>query len=97
MGNNDNQFVISNGTKGDVKKYDDGVYIEKCDVEDCRYWDSRGFCHFETCVIKGNFIKAHKTHFRKCKLCEQSMDFTDLNGDICESCLKKIKQKYEEE
>ena len=91
MGYNERDISIVSDTDDGHKKLDDGVYVEKCDNTSCINHDSRGFCRYETCVLKADTLpKQHSTFMRVCAMCKQEKDFTNLRGDICRSCIDDL-------
>lgn len=94
MGYNESDISIVSNTDDEHKKLDDGVYIEKCDDASCINHDSRGFCRYETCVLKAGILpKQHTTFMRNCAICGNDKDFTNLRGDICIDCMSRIINK----
>lgn len=94
MGYNENDISIVSNTDDEHEKLGDGVYIEKCDDASCINYDSRGFCRYETCVLKADILpKQHTTFMRNCAVCGNDKDFTNLRGDICIDCMSRIINK----
>ena len=94
MGYNESDISIVSNTDDEHKKLDDGVYIEKCNDTSCINYDSRGFCRYETCVLKADILpKQHTTFMRNCAVCGNDKDFTNLRGDICIDCMSRIINK----
>ena len=76
------------------KLEEDDVYIEKCNETSCINYDSRGFCRYETCVLKAGILpKQHTTFMRNCAICGNDKYFTNLRGDICIDCMSRIINK----
>lgn len=87
-------------TVDDVHKKleEDDVYIEKCDETSCINYDSRGFCRYESCILKAAILpKQHDKFVRQCAICGNESDFTNLRGDICSDCIERIANKLLQE
>jgi hypothetical protein len=94
MGYNESDISIVSNTDDEHKKLDDEVYIEKCNDASCINYDSRGFCRYETCVLKADILpKQHATFMRNCAVCGNDKDFANLRGDICIDCMSRIINK----
>ena len=85
-------FGITSNVDDEHKKLEeDGIYIEKCDNTSCTNRDSRGFCRYETCVIKSGILpKQHSKFMHHCAICGNEKDFSTLRGDICTDCMGRI-------
>lgn len=88
-------FGITSTVDDEHKKLEeDGIYIEKCDNTSCINHDSRGFCRYESCVLKAAILPKQHTKFMcHCVVCGNEKDFSNLRGDICIDCISRIINK----